>query len=498
MPRGTAIKKDEATVETVEDVREHGYSADDKENPLHPVNLMEHLDPHVRTVLDDPEAMAAWMEEYVPGSEEEKRMVRKIDIRMMPILWAMYILNYLDRTNIGNAKVAGMADDLHMSSNDYSLALLIFFVGYLLFEIPSNMILSRSRPAIYLPTIMAVWGAMTIVYMAVKNLSGLIALRFFLGIVESGFFPGVLFLLSSWYKREELSKRFAIFYSASIISGAFGGILAAAVVQGMEGLNGIRGWRYLYMIEGTCTIFVSFLAFFILPNFPRSTSWLTPREKALATKRLALQSAAYSTGRPIGHREGALMAVKDWKTWAFTIGYSATSGAGTISYFIPSIVNQLGYKGTDAQWYSAPIYAVAFFFSITVNFHADWRREKAFHSAVPIFIAGVLSVAQAAGQLSHVASYVLLCFIGAGIWTSLPCFLSYATVLLGEPPAKRAVAIAIVNSIGNFASVYGSFLWPSTTAPRYSMGWGVTAAFCFVATFISLFVRFVTGPLSRQ
>jgi hypothetical protein len=245
------------------------------------------------------------------------------------------------------------------------------------------------------------------------------------------------------------------------------------------------------MIEGICTVFVSICAFFILPNFPRSTSWLTPREKALATKRLALEAAADSVGRPIGRREGAIMAIKDWKTWAFTVGYSATAGVGSISYFIPSIVSQLGYKGTDAQWYSAPPYAVSFVFSIAINFHADWRREKAFHSAIPIFIAGILAIAEATGKLNHVTSYVLLCFIGAGIWTSLPCFLSYATIILGQPTAKRAVAIAIVNSIGNFASVYGSFLWPSSDAPAYSMGWGVTAAFCFLSSLTSLFVRFV-------
>jgi MFS family permease len=349
--------------------------------------------------------------------------------------------------------------DLHMdnSSSKYSIALLIFFVGYLLFEIPSNLILVRSRPSIYLPSIMLTWGSMTLIYMAIHNFAGLVVLRFALGIVESGFFPGeqcsirigtlgslprqtsgVLLLLSSWYKREELSKRFAIFYSASIISGAFGGILAAAVVGGLEGYNGIRGWRWLYMIEGVCTVSISLCAFFILPNFPRSTSWLTPREKALAIKRLAIQAVSESSGRHVNNREGAKMAFSDWKTWVLTVGYAAESGAGTISYFIPTIVGQLGYKGTDAQWYSAPPYAVAFVFSLAINFHADWRREKVFHTAIPIFCTGIFAIVQATGHLSHIASYVLLCLVGAGIWSSLPCFLSYAIIVLGEPPAKRA------------------------------------------------------------
>jgi hypothetical protein len=313
----------------------------------------------------------------------------------------------------------------------------------------------------------------------------------------------VLFILSSWYKREELSKRFAIFYSASIVSGAFGGILAGVVISGMEGYRGLRGWRYLFMIEGVCTVAVSLAAFRILPNFPRSTTWLTPREKALAIKRMYLEALADGDGtvrsqQQASHREAFMLAVKDWKTWAFTLGYAATSGSGSISYFIPSIVTQLGYTGRDAQWYSAPPYAVAFFVSLAVNFHADYRREKAIHAAVPISIAGVFAIALATGKLSHIASYVLLCFVAAGIWSSLPCFLSFATIVLGRgaPPGKTAVAIAIVNSIGNIASVYGSFLWPATSAPTFKMGWSVTAAVCFVSTLTSLFMRYMCGPIN--
>jgi hypothetical protein len=177
-------EKQIASVQAIEDVEEKGG--------LHPDVLISYLSEDDRRILDDPAARAAWMEDYVPGSEEEKRMVRKIDRHMMPMLWLMYILNYIDRTNVGNAKVAGMEADLHMKSdpNKYSVALLIFFVGYLLFEVPSNMILSKSKPAIYLPIIMLSWGAMTTIYMGVQNYAGLVVLRFFLGVVESGFFPG--------------------------------------------------------------------------------------------------------------------------------------------------------------------------------------------------------------------------------------------------------------------------------------------------------------------
>ena len=259
-------------------------------------------------------------------------------------------------------------------------------------------------------------------------------------------------------------------------------------------MGGVRGWRWLFVVEGLATVVVSVGAVFVLPDYPRSTGWLTPREKALALKRLAIESRAQSQGREIGHKEGLMLAVKDWKTWGMTVGYMAIAGAGTISYFIPAIVQQLGYRGRDAQWYSAPPYACAVFFSLLVNFHADYRREKAFHAAIPIAISGILCIAQAT-HLANIPAYVLLCFVAAGIWTTLPCYLSYATSVLGEPPAKRAVAIAIVNSLGNFASVYGAFLWPKETAPEYRMGWSVSAAFCFLGTIMVLVIRFTQGPL---
>ncbi|EXK43693.1 hypothetical protein FOMG_02626 [Fusarium oxysporum f. sp. melonis 26406] len=152
----------------------------------------------------DPKEESMAHDEYVPGTEEEKKLVRKIDLFILPMMWVMYLLSYMDRTNIGNAKIAGMDKDLNLDSNKYSIVLVVFFVGYVVFEVPSNMILTRTRPSRYLP--------------------GIIIL---MGVLESGFAPGVLLLLSSWYKSEEQSKRFAVYISAAILSGAFGGLLLA-------------------------------------------------------------------------------------------------------------------------------------------------------------------------------------------------------------------------------------------------------------------------------
>jgi MFS family permease len=154
--------------------------------------------------------------------------------------------------SIANAKVAGMMKDLHLSSGEYSLAIIIFFIPYILFEIPSNLILSKTRPSVYLPTIMILWGAVACCMGAVKNVHGLLAVRFVLGLLEAGFAPGVSLVLSSWYKRAEQAKRFSAFYSAAVLSGALGGIIAGAITGSLDGARGIAGWRWLFVRRTHC------------------------------------------------------------------------------------------------------------------------------------------------------------------------------------------------------------------------------------------------------
>jgi len=142
-----------------------------------------------------------------------------------------------------------MTDDLHMTSGQYSLSLVVFFISYVIFEIPSNLILSRTRPSIFLPVIMILWGTATCCMAAVSNYKHLIALRFIVGILEAGFAPGILLILSSWYKKNEQSKRFAVYISAAVLSGAFGGILAGAITGGLDGSHGLEGWRWLFVSQ---------------------------------------------------------------------------------------------------------------------------------------------------------------------------------------------------------------------------------------------------------
>lgn len=171
--------------------------------------------------------------------------IRRPDQVSVPPSVGRHAANLID--SIGNAKVAGMATALHLSSGQYSLSIIIFFISYIIFEIPSNLILSKTRPSVYLPIIMVLWGVVACCMSAVQSVKSLLAVRFVLGILEAGFPPGVSLLLSTWYKKDEQAKRFSIFYSAAVLSGAFGGIIAGAITGNLNGLHGIAGWRWLFV-----------------------------------------------------------------------------------------------------------------------------------------------------------------------------------------------------------------------------------------------------------
>ncbi|KAF6817216.1 putative vitamin H transporter [Colletotrichum musicola] len=445
-------------------------------------------DKNAAAVVEADGELAEALRNYVPGTQEEKQLVRKIDAFLMPILWIMYILNYVDRTNIltlreqqGNAKIAGMQKDLSLTDDGYAWVLSIFFFGYLICEVPSNMILSRSRPSIFLPGIMLVWGALSALMSISNSYGALLGFRFVLGCVESGFFPGVLYLLSCWYTKAELGKRFAIFYTAAVLSGAFGGILAGGITSGLRNAHGIAGWRWLFIVEGVATVGVALISFFVLLDYPATARQLTPAQRQLATVRIIADGIASgsqnnSKSRRLSHWQAFVAAVSDPRTWMFLVLFMLDVGAGTISYFIPTITLTLGYDTVTAQYMTVPIYAVASVCLNIVAWSSDRRAERRWHVAAPLAVGFAASVVCAA--VTHpVARYVMICFVAAGIWSALPLILSWTSGVISLPAEKRAIVLAMVNAFGNFSSVYGSRIWPSGDAPGYRTGFGVTAGF---------------------
>ncbi|KAJ5111603.1 major facilitator superfamily domain-containing protein [Penicillium argentinense] len=413
--------------------------------------------------------------------EEEKALVRKIDLTLLPTMWIMYLLSYMDRTNIGNAKISGMETDLNLTSGEYSIALVVFFVGYVVFEVPSNLVLGRTRPSIFLPSIMILWGTLTCVMATIKSYKHLVVLRVIIGCVEAGFAPGVLLLLSSWYKRTEQSKRFGVYISAAILSGAFGGLIAAGIVDNLEGAHGIRGWRWLFIVEGAATVGFAIISLFILPDFPATSKRLSERERRIAVARLATENvtAVTENSERMGNWQAVKVSVCDWRTWAFVVGYMVIVGSSTLTYFYPTLVQGLF---NDASTYrvnllTVPIYGFAFICTGITAYFSDkipsWRGLVitgwlAFSLACSIIVCAVYN---------FTARYILLVLMAAGLWATNGGSLAYASsAFAGMNPQARGVSLALVNALGNLAQIYGAYLFPDTDSPKYIMGFSVISA----------------------
>lgn len=202
--------------------------------------------------LKDP-ANAAFVQHFGNQDETwrdqfEAKLLRKLDSRLLPMLIVMYLLNFLDRSNLAQARQGTLEEDLDMHGTDFNLATSIFFIGYLLMQLPSNMLITRVRPSLYLSASCCLWGVVSTCNSATQKFSDLVVVRFFLGFVEAPFFPGAVFLMSSWYTRAELTRRISWFYSGNALANMFGGLLGAAILENLEGSMGIAGWRWLFII----------------------------------------------------------------------------------------------------------------------------------------------------------------------------------------------------------------------------------------------------------
>lgn len=211
-----------------------------------------------------------------------------MDLHLIPMLAVLYLLSFLDRGNIGNAKIQGMETDLKLTGPQYGLCATVFFFTYSAFEIPSNLFLKRFRPSIWLPSIMVAWGTVMTLMGVVQTYHGLLVARVFLGVAEAGLYPGVAYYLTMWYRADEMAFRQGLFFSAASVAGAFSGLLAYAISK-MDGVGGYAGWRWIFILEGLLTVLTAVAAFFILHDFPETAGFLSEPERAWVVYRLKNQ-----------------------------------------------------------------------------------------------------------------------------------------------------------------------------------------------------------------
>ncbi|EKD20894.1 uncharacterized protein L3040_005834 [Drepanopeziza brunnea f. sp. 'multigermtubi'] len=421
---------------------------------------------------------------------QNKKLLRKIDVRLLPFLILMYLLNFLDRSNLAQARLGSLEADLGMNGTDFNLATSILFVGYLTMQLPSNLLLTRVRPSVYLGTVMTLWGVVSASQAATKSFAGLLACRIFLGITEAPFFPGAIMLLSSWYTRQELAHRIAWFYSGSSLANMFGGLLAAAILGNLDGAHGIDGWRWLFIIEGVITVGIAITSIFVLPDFPGTAKWLSDEERMFAQWRMIDDAKETDDASSTSLWTGLQLALGDYRLYIFILFQHLSLLSQTFQYFFPTIVNTLGYDRITTLLLTAPVWLATFLVSLFVTWTSGRSSDRSIHIAC-LMLVSLLGNIIVVSATSTGARFFAMFLMPMGAVSAYQIIIAWVANSFLRPAVKRSASIAICNMVGNTASIYGSYMYPKSDGPRYLAGGAAVAGVCLLVAVFALVLRVV-------
>jgi D-galactonate transporter len=392
----------------------------------------------------------------------EDAVYSKVAWRLIPFIFLLYIVAYLDRVNVGFAQLQ-MKADLGFSDSIYGLGAGMFFFGYFLFEVPSNLLLERFGAKMWIARIMIVWGVVSSAMMFVRTPEWFYTLRFLLGVGEAGFAPGIILYITYWFPAERRARVFSRYMTALAFSGIIGGPLSGWILNSMNGVNGWSGWQWLFLLEGLPAVLLGFAVLFYLDDSPQKAQWLSDEEKILLQRNLAAENAAKSSAH--GTRS-LLQAIADPKVLLLSFMYFCIlCGLYGISFWLPQIIKGLGVQSTvHIGLISALLYGVAVLAMVVVGRNSDATKERRWHIVVCSLMGGAGFILSAVLSSNAAASLIALTVATAGVLAILPVFWAIPTAFLSGTAA--AAGIAIVNSFGNlggFGAPYGIGLLKQAT-----------------------------------
>ncbi|GFF50120.1 uncharacterized transporter C1002.16c [Aspergillus udagawae] len=399
----------------------------------------------------------------------------KLDTRILPVLALLFLCSFLDRTNVGNAKILGLQNDLNITGHQYDIGLTVFYLTYICSELPSNLIIKKASPKIWLPTLTMVWGIITMCLGFVRNFAGFVAVRAILGVAEGGLLPGMVLYLSFFYKRSDLALRIGLFYTAASLSGAFGGLLARGLAAiGPRG--GLEGWRWIMIIEGLLTFACGALSYLCLPNNIETATFLTAEERKFACERMQLDSPSVPEGTLEAEQEAfrwseVVRGVLDLRMWLSATAYFAIlSGLYSFGLFLPTIIKESGFAAdaNKVQLWTVIPYAVAAVITVVVALISDrlQLRGVIMLFTLPIAIAGYGAIANIE---SAKVKYGMTFLMATGMYSSVPCILVWnSNNSAGH--YKRATTSAMQLAIANCGGFVATFNYPDKDKPGYHRG----------------------------
>lgn len=410
----------------------------------------------------------------------EKAAYRKVSWRLIPFLLVCYIVAYLDRVNVGFAKLQ-MLNDLHMSDAVYGLGAGIFFFGYFLFEVPSNVILHKVGARIWIARIMITWGIISGLTMFVTTPTMFYVMRFLLGVAEAGFFPGIILYLTYWYPAERRGNMTAWFMTAVALSGFIGSPLSGWILEDLSGSHGIAGWQWMFLLEAIPSILIGLITLFYLDDRIHLAKWLNPEEKAVLERNIKAD-VADKHDMPLGQ------VFSNGRMWAMSfIYFSFVIGLYGVSFWLPTIVKSTGVTDSlQIGLITAIPYGFAVVAMVLVSWRSDKHRERRWHIAIPALVAAAGLYLSTVWAHQTAPAIIALTFATMGIMIVLPLFWSLPTAILGGTAA--AAGIAMINSLGNLAGFFGPTLvgFLKTTTQSTNSGIYVLAAFMVLGALVTL------------
>ena len=385
-----------------------------------------------------------------------REVYAKITLRLIPYLFLLYIVAYLDRVNVGFAAM-DMQRELHYSNTVYGTGAGIFFIGSALFDLPSNLMLARVGARVWIARIMISWGVISTCMMFVRSPESFYILRFLLGVCEAGFFPGMIFYLTYWFPSHERARAVAKFMTATSLAGVVGGPLSSALLR-LDGVKGLAGWQWLFLSEGIPTILLGISVLFLLKNTPDQVHWLKPEEKVWLAEELRLDRIRYGAAE----RHALHDAIRLPMLWLLAGAYFVSQvGVYIVNLWMPLILNSFSDGGSHtasviARYATVP-YLAAAIFTVIVGWNSDRTKERRWHIAGCLLLAAI-GFAWTAVASNIVVAIVAMTFAAMGLWSMMGPFWTLTTSVLGD--AAAAAAVAILTTIGGV----GAFLGP------YSIG----------------------------
>lgn len=414
----------------------------------------------------------------------DRKVVRKVDVRLLIILGAMYSIALIDRTNLSIVRLTGAAVDLQLTVGErYSIISCLFFVPYIIFELPSNIVLRRVGARNILSSICILWGGVMIGMGFVKTWTQLAGLRVILGFLESGFFPGCVFLIQCWYTRFQTQKRLALFYLFSMVTSAFGNVLGYAFSL-LNGTHGIAGWRWIFIIEGAFTVALGIIAAFLIVDFPDKNTFLTQREtQSVITRVNADRGDAVADTLTWAK---AARHVVDWKVWSYGLLFmGSTMPSYAFAYFLPVILAGAGYSTVLSLCMSAPPYAVAAIYTFVVAYYSDKTHHRGGFICLNslVCIIGLMIVGYANNRG---ARYFGSFFAIMGAQCNVPSVLAYAANNVTSH-SKRSVSSAVVIGMGGVGGIFASTVYREMDYPGYRPGlWATFGCQVLIITLVGI------------